>query len=137
MTPEHAAWVRAAVLEPLSIPVPSPRCPCLGGTYVSCRRGDHEACPVADDTSIWGRLGEVETLIYRAGGQPAKALEALYRREMSPRSNHIALVWIADRVCRWKCLCGCHAPAPKSETVPRTPGLIELPLFDLTLTGAS
>ncbi|WP_326646074.1 hypothetical protein OG884_15595 [Streptosporangium sp. NBC_01755] len=128
MTPEAAAWVRTAVLEPLSIPTPSPRCACQLGTYVTCHRGDHQACPVVD-AGIWGRLGEVETLIYRPGGQPAQAREALYRREMSPRSNHVALVWLADRRCRWRCLCGCHE---ETHTPEASAGLevVALPGFE-------
>lgn len=126
MTPEAAAWVRTAVLDPLSIPAPSPRCPCQLGTYTACRRGDHQACPVVDG-GVWGRLGEVETLIYRPGGSPARAREALYRREMSPRSNLVAFVWLAGRVCQWRCLCGCHEETRVSEA---PAGLETLPGFE-------
>lgn len=106
MTPEEAAWVRANAWPPTLAAglAPTDVCACQYGPSGWCINGVCHRCTggttMHPETSVTDRRGRV---LY---------LDGKY-----------ALVWLADRICRWQCPHDCHtAAAPAYELVP---------LFDL------
>ena len=99
MSSEAAAWVRehvwpralAAALGPIE------SCPCQYGPSTSCLHGNCRHCGAAEpvampETYVTDKTGLAALVSGFRGGHPA--------------------VWLADRVCRWRCSCPCHAPTP-------------------------
>lgn len=83
-------------------------CLCQNGRSHNCANGRHGRCP--------GTLTGFHTIIGRPDGTVAE-FPAPYEHPTDsatgPQHEHAALVWLADRVCRWQCPCDCHtAPAP-------------------------
>jgi hypothetical protein len=68
-------------------------------------------------------LRSYETVICLPGDRPAFFAEPYRHRTdtsaTGQRYEHLAMVWHADRVCRWICPCPCHA-------APATPQQLDL-----------
>jgi uncharacterized protein DUF6248 len=106
MTGEEAAWVRANVITETLVGnlAPTDVCACQYGASGWCTNGGCRKCTgggtAFPETSITDKTGHV---LY---------LDGVY-----------ALVWLADRVCRWWCACSCHRKALR--TTPVQPSLFE------------
>ncbi|MGW4426614.1 hypothetical protein [Streptosporangium sp. NPDC004631] len=87
MTPDAAAWVREHVLtHPAASPNRSNRCACQvpAGLCGRCRHGQHGRC-----TARWG-----------------------FERPLRLGHCYVS-VWLADRVCKTRCICPkCRRSAP-------------------------
>jgi len=138
VTPTEAAWVREHVW-PAAMrkahdehPLATAHCPCQWSAPLSCT-GDpscHRIQPlVLCESYITNRRWQVQSFSVDYEHPTASAASTRRRRE--------AMVWLADRRCRW--ICPNHqAPAPEPETVPRTYALAVLPGFEqLDLLGAA
>jgi hypothetical protein len=98
MTPDEAAWVRqhvwtkpmASALAPIDV------CPCAYGPSTWCLHGSCAECTQPEAVAF------PETHVTDKAG---RVLHAAGFRESHP------MVWLADRVCRWRCSCDCHATA--------------------------
>ncbi|WP_242890179.1 DUF6248 family natural product biosynthesis protein [Actinomadura litoris] len=113
ITPEAAAWIRAHVwtgaMRKTHTEVPGvyTTCACQGGLTSWCQNGRcdrcHRATPLRDYATV---------ICLRGGSRPAMLSEPFtHRTDVSatgPRFEQIAMVWLADRVCRWACPCTCH-----------------------------
>lgn len=81
-------------------------CACQYGLTTLCRIGKHDEChratPLPDnETSV---LDSAERQRYFK-----KPYRHLVRTSATgPQRTRDALVWLADRVCRWLCPCECH-----------------------------
>jgi hypothetical protein len=117
MSEEAAAWVRehawpralAAALGPIE------SCPCQYGPSSWCLHGSCHRCRTSEpaampETYITDRAGLVPLSAEFRGGHPA--------------------VWLADRVCQWRCSCDCHA-VPVAAARPVRYEAVMLPGFDL------
>lgn len=105
-TAERAEWIRSNVWTPAmrkehrEIPGSLTACPCQWGPSSYCLHGRHGRCR-SDAPSTYP-----ETWITDADGR----VWGLAHQQVQ--------VWLADRVCRWVCPCGCHtAPAAPVEPV--------------------
>lgn len=126
MTPEQAAWVREHVwTAPMRkrfdfIPANQNRCLCQYGRSHQCGVGrEHEQCP-ADDRHWHG-------LIRLPGDRVARFAEPYAHptdSDEGPQYERAALVWHADRICRWVCPCDCGHPEPAP------PEPVQLDLFE-------
>lgn len=112
MSEEDAAWIRDTVwTKPMrGTFASSPRfelaCACQWGPTGSCADGRHEECQFAKPGA--GPERDSETSITRAAGSVINGAE----------------VWLADRICRWTCPCGCgHQPPKKKRKAKRRPKL--------------
>lgn len=108
MTPDQAAWVRKHVLPRTLVETQGSflhRCACQKGNSEPCRAGRHGDC------------AHHKHARYYAQGQA----ETNFGRSYSPWSvtwpGFISVdVWLADRVCAWRCPCDCHTAAPSPAT---------------------
>ncbi|MFC3984924.1 hypothetical protein [Streptosporangium jomthongense] len=104
--------------------------PCLN----DARPGVHEVCHMGVAMSYY------ETVIEVRGGQAVAAFPTPYRHPTASATgwhpSHLAMVWIADRRCRWQCTCPCdhrrdvaHAPErnPRQPKRPIRYEVVELP----------
>lgn len=113
MSADAAAWVRANAWTPAmrrGLTSPSNRlCACQDDhvTGWACVSGQHDRCD-------YGQHPDYETTIWRHGTVLPASLTKPMRHQ--PRtafgSRTMAMVWLADRVCRRVCSCSCHVPAP-------------------------
>jgi hypothetical protein len=94
MSEEAAAWVREHVWTKgmrktfAAVPDHYLKCACQFGTAYWCQNGQHGRCARGEPLRQW------ETAVLRYGGtQPAIG---------------VSEVWLADRVCMWRCKCNCH-----------------------------
>lgn len=145
MLPEQAAWVRDQVwtqsMRRTFAEVP--------GFYLTCacewdgpclndpRPRVHATCHVGVP------LHWYETHIQTRGGQGVAAFRNPYRYPTASATgwhpDQSAMVWLADRTCRWQCACPCGHPradvAHAPEHNPMRPITYErVPLFDLITT---
>lgn len=111
MSEETAAWVRehawTAGMRKLFGAVPGHylKCACQSGIAYRCQEGQHSQCARGES------LRQPETAVHlRDGMRPAIGTSA---------------VWIADRVCVWRCKCDCH-----EQPVERIDKPVQLELFD-------
>lgn len=113
MTSEEAAWVRANVWTQAmrktdrECPRYFHTCACQSGLTSFCQHGQcgqcHRATPQRNaEAMICGRGGTQP--VYFA--EPYKHRTDIYATD--PRFERVALVWLADRVCRWVCPHDCH-----------------------------
>ncbi|MFF4412146.1 DUF6248 family natural product biosynthesis protein [Streptosporangium sp. NPDC001559] len=144
MTAAEAVWVRehawTGAMRKTYKEVPGfyTRCacewsgPCLNDPR---RPGVHETCHMG--TPIYN----YETIISVRGGVGVAAFKQPYRYPTASATgwhlSPLAMVWIADRRCRWQCTCPCdhrrdvaHAPEcnpmrPIRYEVVELPGLLE------------
>jgi len=138
MTEDEAAWIREhAWTNPLrrqyeAHPSYTLRCACQGGPSQWCAAGRHDDCPPSDAQTWW------ETLICDRTGLSPVWLDEPYRNPTpgltGAHCQRLAMVWLADRECRWACDCPCHRqdPPKPARTAPVPRPVYELvPLFDL------
>ncbi|MFI6513629.1 DUF6248 family natural product biosynthesis protein [Streptosporangium sp. NPDC050855] len=146
MTPEHAEWVRANAWtaamrkQHRDVPRAASTCSCQAGLTHWCRPdiGRHDRCHRATPQPTW------ETIICDRSGVGSMHHAEPHRHPTpsatGPRRTQAALVWLADRTCRWICPCPHHVgaqppAAPTPTTAPRY-GLVVLPGFEqLDLLG--
>ncbi|GHE31435.1 hypothetical protein GCM10017673_37710 [Streptosporangium violaceochromogenes] len=116
MTPDAAAWVRANAWTPAmrkthaEVPGFYTLCACewSGPCLNHPRPGVHETCHVGTP------MFHYETVIEVRGGQAVASFSAPYRYPTASATgwhpSHLAMVWIADRRCAWRCRCDCGHP---------------------------
>jgi len=124
VTPDDATWVRAHAwpgwlhTQWRHNPDHVTTCGCQWGPTGHCGRSRHAECWFAT-----GRPG--------ADHGPSAVVEtwiATSRGEVAGVPGVTGRVWLADRVCRWRCPCTCHDPA-----LERRPGAaVQLDLFNLS-----
>jgi hypothetical protein len=118
MTGTEAAWVRAhvwsAAMRKVYAEVPGyyKACDCQFGETQWCRVGQCDRCHRGTP------LPSYATAICTRGGAHAAYFRETYTHPTpSATGAHrvsIALVWLADRVCRWICPHDCHqTPRPQ------------------------
>jgi hypothetical protein len=131
MPAETAAWIRDHVWTAAMRRDTTGRdaCACQYGPTGHCQAGHCEKCPRGVPLPSW------ETVICgRDGVSPCAFPEPFEHKTgtsaTGPRYEFLAMVWLADRACRWVCSCphGCHAretappppppPAPKPKPKP-------------------
>jgi len=107
MTPEQAAWVRTNVLPSALAETQGSflhRCACQKGSSEPCREGRHGDC------------AHHKHAAYYAQGQAEASLGRSYSPWSVTWPGFIGVdVWLADRVCAWRCPCKCHAAAPPPD----------------------
>lgn len=115
---EHA-WTSSMRATHASLPEYYSTCACQNGTTDWCLRDKctrcHRATPQPSaETYITNRRQEV--LHFSEPYEHASTLESLTLRRCT-----IAVVWLADRTCRWICPCQCHRPGglPRRPTLNR------------------
>ena len=146
MTPDAAAWVREHVWTGAmrktfrEVPGFYLTCACQWGNG-PCRPSSglprHDACHLG--TPIW----DYETIIGTKGGIGVTAFAEPYRHPTASATgwhrSHLAMVWLADRACRWACPCNCghpYVPAHALKNNPMRPVRYEaVPLPGLDLAG--
>ncbi len=109
------------------------KCDCQGGLTSWCRHGQCDRCHRATPLPGWEAL-----ICDRTGLTPLRFGEPFEHPTRAsatgPRRERLAMVWLADRVCRWVCPCPHHtapaAPAPKPAG-PLRYELVPLPGFEL------
>lgn len=110
MTPQEAAWVREHVWTGAmrkthrDVPAFFTRCLCQSGPSTWCQMDRHDRCHRATD------LPACEAYITNSVEQVAYFGEAYGHPTLSATGWHYeraAMVWLADRVCRWVCPCEC------------------------------
>lgn len=122
MSPDQAVWVRDnAWTQPMrkayrGTPGFYSKCACQYGLTTWCTNGRHDLCHRATP------LRSYETLICGRSGQDPRSFRDLYRHQTDvsatgPQHEDLAMVWLADRVCRWACPCPCGHPQPTAEPV--------------------
>lgn len=117
MPAEAAEWIRANVWTGkmrdafLTTPGFYLECACQDGLTTFCRNDEHDECHRSTP------LHDAETSICRRGGVPATFKKSFRHKALTsatgPHRTRYAEVWLADRVCRWRCPCECH---PKQMT---------------------
>ena len=118
MTPDEAAWVRANVwTAAMRLDSTGPECACQYGPSTWCVQGDCRRCQAADDlpfpeTYIANKRAQVLTFPVPYAPPCRSATGQQISRE--------AAVWLADRVCRWRCSCPCHSGAKPATTATGT-----------------
>lgn len=128
MPADVAAWIRAHAWtkqmrrQYASTPAFWHTCDCQRSMSGHCANGDHRAC--GRGTPLPG----CETYICNQRDQVLHLPEVFAHPTLTAGGTHrsrtsIAMVWLADRVCAWRCPCGCHdsqipgrAPARVGET---------------------
>lgn len=113
LTPDEAAWIRdhawTAAMRHRHAIFPDSACLCQSGRSHMCANGEHDRCDL-------GALTNFHTLIRLPDDTPARFPHP-YRHptesDLGPVYERSALVWLADRVCRWQCPCGCHTAPPE------------------------
>lgn len=115
-------WTSAMRTEYREKPDADTTCPCQWGPTSHCQRGAHDQCHRATP------LRSYASMICGPDGVTPAAFPGPYEHEVDtfatgPQPTSYALVWLADRVCRWACSCPCHT-APAAATTP-----VQLDLF--------
>lgn len=112
MTPGQAGWVREHAWtqtmrkEYREVPGYYTSCACQYGASNWCQMGQCGQCRRADPLDVYA------TAVVRRKGHPAFFAEPFQhptRDACGPKHSRTAMVWLADRVCRWVCPCRCHA----------------------------
>ncbi|MEQ4726252.1 DUF6248 family natural product biosynthesis protein [Nonomuraea sp. B19D2] len=117
MTEDDAAWVRKHVwtdgmrrVQYKVHPGVYTRCECQRDVCYSCHRGVHERCigiPRQDREGMIAGKSGVHPACFK---EPYKHVTI----DGPPHATCVAQVWLADRICRWACRCGCKPSAPMS-----------------------
>lgn len=117
MPPDAAAWIRAHAWtkgmrkEYGDVPGFYDACACEYGASHGCQIGQCDRCHRG------AALHAYETAICTRGGKYPVFFRERYahptEHAVGPRREQVAMVWLADRRCRWQCPHTCHAaPAP-------------------------
>lgn len=112
-TADQAAWIRAHAWTPAmrkehrEVPGHTDTCACQWGPTSHCLHGRHDRCHRATSQRVWA------TVICGPDGVHPLSFAEPYEHETDTfatgrRPTTLALVWHADRVCRWACSCTCH-----------------------------
>ncbi|MDF5758586.1 DUF6248 family natural product biosynthesis protein [Spongiactinospora sp. TRM90649] len=138
MTPEQAAWVREhAWTTPMrknlrDTPAFYTTCHCQAGLshWCSPEVDQHARCHRGSPLTTWEGL-----ICDRTGVHPVRFAEPFDHPTApgaagEPRRERLAVVWLADRVCRWICPCTCHQAARRVARKVRYE-VVELPDMDL------
>lgn len=112
MTPEQAAWVRENVLSRHMRDSFDPRCACQKGLSAPCRRGDHDQCAHHKHAAYYAR-GEAETHLQRGSSSWSVCWPGFISVD----------IWLADRVCAWRCPCAACHPHPAVRPEPTEPAV--------------
>jgi hypothetical protein len=115
MTAEDAAWVRQNAWtkqmrrEYAGDLTYVTTCACQHGPTGFCLQGSHRRCNRDTALPRWEAL-----ICDRAGIYPVSFSEEFQHETpgLIPHRERLAMVWLADRICRWRCPCDCHA-APR------------------------
>jgi hypothetical protein len=111
MSPAAAAWIRTHAWTPAMLKVHKhvpqfhSHCACQHGETGHCSGGQHRACVRGEP------LPSCETYICGTDGQVLHLPEPFEHPSPSAtgaRRERAAMVWLADRVCKWRCPCSCH-----------------------------
>lgn len=88
------------------------RCECQRDICYQCRRGEHERCNAIPRQNCEGMIAD------KTGTNPAYFAERDRYKHITidgaPQPTVVAQVWLADRICRWACLCDCAGTLPMS-----------------------
>jgi len=112
MPPESVEWIRTNVWTQAmrkghqDMPQAIAMCPCMSGMSQLCEMGQHGRCHAGAalsscETHVTDRRSRVLSFAGRFENPSPHAC--------GPRRESYAMVWLADRVCRWVCPCECHA----------------------------
>lgn len=142
MDADAAAWVREVVWTQRmrkthsEVPDAASTCWCQAGPSGHCKADRHGKCwhngnpPFASpETYVCGRDG-TSVLAF------AERFEHATTSATGPKRAQAAMVWLADRACRWRCPCGCHTPstataAPPAAAVAPSTKAGQLDLFEI------
>jgi hypothetical protein len=127
MTEAEAAWVRENVwTQPMrkthrEVPAFYVTCACQRSLTSWCGIGRCELCHRATPQRSY------ETVICGQSGNDPRYFPEPYAHDtdvsaIGPRRERLAMVWLADRACRWVCPHTCHA-------APAKPVAVQLDLF--------
>lgn len=127
-TAERAEWIRSNVWTPAmrkeyrEVPGFRTTCPCQWAATSHCRNDQCGRCHRATPQRA------AATVICRRGGMEEAHFPEPYEHvtdtsATGPRYETAAMVWLADRVCRWVCDHDCHT-APAAPVKP-----VQLDLF--------
>lgn len=112
MTPAQAAWVREHVWTPAmratyaTTPGFYTTCACQWGPSGWCANGSCRRCHAGEPSPGWAAI-----VCGPTGDKPRHFAEPFRHPTPSATGAHrerLALVWLADRVCRWVCPHACH-----------------------------
>lgn len=116
---EAAAWIRAhawtAGMRKIYKETPGfyTACACQFGTTTHCATGHcdrcHRATPLRDYATVIALPGN------RCAYFPEPYAHLTDVSATGPRYEDLAMVWLADRVCRWVCPHACHAAPAAPE----------------------
>jgi hypothetical protein len=87
------------------LPLAFGSCGCQSALTTWCQEGGHGRCNRAEP------MPEYETVITNKAEQIAQFASLFAHPTLSATGwhhEHVAMVWLADRVCRWVCPCECH-----------------------------
>jgi hypothetical protein len=109
------AWTQPMRKQFAEVPGHYLVCPCQYGLTTYCREGQHDRCHRAEPLR-----SDAASILRRGGTHPAHFREPYAHKTdtsaTGPQCTSVAQVWLADRVCRWICPCGCgHASKPVSD----------------------
>ncbi|HZB28965.1 MAG TPA: DUF6248 family natural product biosynthesis protein [Streptosporangiaceae bacterium] len=119
MTPDQAAWVREHAWtgtmrkEFREVPQAYSICPCQAGPSTWCKTGQCGRCLRSAPIDIYATV-----IVSPAGYHPAVfagPYEHPTTDAVGPKYPRIAMVWLADRVCRWVCPHACHSAPVRPE----------------------
>lgn len=136
MPASEAAWIRRHVFTPgmqttyRTVPGFYEACACQYGSTTWCREGRHDMCVRGTP------LRSYATVICGPSGTRPTRFTSHYRNvtdtsTTGPCHETAALVWLADRVCRWICDCTC-AHATRRHQHADEPSPLQ-PIVDLQL----
>ncbi|MEU4235536.1 DUF6248 family natural product biosynthesis protein [Nonomuraea sp. NPDC026600] len=118
LSPAQAEWIRANAWtaqlrkEHASHPAYRATCSCQHGKTGHCDMGKCGKCERGEPLPSW------ETVICdRSGIYPVHMRRPFLHPTPSatiPQRQQLAMVWLADRVCRWVCPCPCHHPTKRA-----------------------
>lgn len=125
MTPAEGEWVRAnawtrAMRKEGADWRTACACQYMPTTY--CTTGQHDRChratpsPPSWEALICDKTGIYPVYHAEPNRYPTPSLTG-------PKRERVAQVWLADRMCRWRCGCSCHsAPARARYEIVELPG---------------
>ncbi|TDD31663.1 hypothetical protein E1287_25725 [Actinomadura sp. KC06] len=120
-TLERAAWIRenawtgALRREDDGVTV----CPCQYGQCTHCEHEQHKNCVNKKGypkRRVAGRVCGPDGVTPLAFREPYEHETDAFAT--GPRYERVAMVWLADRVCRWVCPCDCRNALSPREAVP-------------------
>jgi hypothetical protein len=108
------AWTQPMRKQHREVPLYTARCACQSGLTHWCEVGRHARCHRGTP------LRSYATVICTPGGMAVACFAEYFGHKTDvsatgPRFERAALVWLADRVCRWVCPCTCHTAPPPQQ----------------------